>query len=387
MFRQRFTLLCLLCLTAMFSLPTQAQSAASAQQKLSGYQQQLQQLRASQQQVEAELNRSKAALTPLKSQSGPEKVQLDKALKDLQAAKDTYAANPTEENQARLKNEEFQHALAERKYKKANAELYELQEKVDELTQELEQTNGKIQQLDKAVADQAEVVKAAQAREATARQAQAAEEQRLKAEAAQAEIERLKAELAEQKRMEEARMAAEKAAEAEAAAKATAATSTTKSPASATTPSAAGQAQAGKPQSAPAAAKKTVADSEARQDKSSGAIRLSSATEVQTELKRMNALLATPDKGKRQYNKILHVKAVAANGETGPAASHSLNTLGHNQYKGNAEIPAGETMLIIGFNRWRETVSATAGNEFVVIFDGSDPKNPRLVYYPKALDQ
>ena len=73
---------------------------------------------------------------------------------------------------------------------------------------------------------------------------------------------------------------------------------------------------------------------------------------------------------------------IDSNGDSGKTISHALRPKGHNIYRGPAELEQGDTVFIVGFNRWRQQVAATNEN-YEVIYDGSDPKNPRLLYFLK----
>lgn len=385
MFHKWFHIVFILAATLAFSLNGHAQTAKAEQQKLAGMQSQLQQKQADLQQAKQELEAAQKARGSLEGSSGPEKTKLDKAASALAEARQTAEADPSDSNQARLKNAEFKHALAERKYKKANAELFELDDKIADLSKQVETTNTDISALNQSIAAQTEAVKQAQAKALAARKA---EEQRLKEEAAKAELARAKAEQERKQREEAARKAAElaaarkaaeeKAAAAQAAAAAKTATPTPAAPAMAVSKPAAPMVSAPAPAPAPAAAPSAGATD-------TGVTLLTTKAEVEAEQKRLADLLATPDRDKNRYNKILNVKPVGADGKPGKSESHSLQALGHGQYQGTARIKGGKAIFVVGFNQWPQSVPGSASADYVVVLDASDAKKPRIIYYPESL--
>lgn len=373
MFPKRFPIACILALSLVCSLQVNAQTAKAEQQKLTAMQGKVAQKRTEMQQFKQELESAKAARASMSEGAGPEKDELDKAAAALEEAKATAAADPSDTNDARVKNAEFKHALAERKYKKANAELYDLEDRIDGLSSQMSATSGEIDSLDKQIAAQQLAVEQARTKEVAAKKAQEAELQRMKAEAAAAEQSRLKAELERKQREEAARKAAElAAAEKAAAAKAAAA----KAPAAPAMAAPAPKAPAAATSAAPAAAAAA----------GSNIVLLTSKQAVADEQKRLQDLLATPDRGKPGYNKILNVKPIGPDGQPGASEAHSLQPLGHNQYRGVARIKGGAAVFVIGFHNWQQTVPGSAeAKDYVVVLDASDSKSPRLIYYPESL--
>ncbi|MEE8057900.1 MAG: hypothetical protein V3T17_08700 [Pseudomonadales bacterium] len=357
-----------------------AQSLSAEQAKLAVFETQLGELQTDQQQLQAELSKKKTELGPLLNQSSPEKDNLDAALNNVDKAKADYEANPTTENKSRLKNAEFKHMLAGRKFKKANAQQFTLQQETKELAEQLTVTHSEIATLTSNVNAQRLAVEKSRAQQLARQQANREQKQKLKAKAAATEIARLKAQIEEQEKVELARKAAAAAALATKAAAPSVPTATVPAPSNNTaTPISLTKSSPIVTKTAPVPANKSA--------KHTGAILLTTKEQVQVEEQRLMVLLATPEEKKRsKYNKILNVRPVSANSAVGKAQTNTLYALGHNQYRGNITITAGDIIFIVGFNRWRQQVPTTPeGTEYTVIFDTADTKNPRLVYFPTSL--
>ena len=126
-----------------------------------------------------------------------------------------------------------------------------------------------------------------------------------------------------------------------------------------------------------------VASQSAPTKTASGAILLTTADQITQEKQRLKTLLATPEnKNRSKYNKILNVKAMSS----GRIKANTLRALGHNQYQGTTTLPAGEIIFVVGFNRWRQQIPASAANtEYTIIFDASNTKKPRFLYFQTSL--
>lgn len=375
MFPKWLHIVFILATASLFSLSGHTQSAATAQQKLTALQGQLQQKQADLTNYQQELAAAKAAREPMQSSSGPEKDKLDKAASALAEAQATYEADPSDTNQARVKNAEFKHALAERKYKKANEEVFELDEKITSLSKQVTATSAEVTALNQKVAQQKMAVEKARTAEVAAKQAREAEELRMKAAAAEAETARLKQEMERREREEAARKAAELAAAQKAAAAKKAAVA---KPAAPAIPAPAAPAVA-------AAAPKSTAAAPAAPAKDDPVVLLTTKEAVVAEQQRLETILASEDKSRKGFNKILNVKPVAADGSAGPSEANSLQALGHNQYRGIARLKGGKSMFVIGFNKWVETVPGSGSQDYIVVLDLSDEAKPHLVYYPESL--
>ncbi|MFA7555503.1 MAG: hypothetical protein WCY88_14740 [Spongiibacteraceae bacterium] len=361
-------------ITFIYSNLSIAQTLHAEQQELAKYQQQLSTLQAQQQQLQASLQKNNQALKPLLQKKSPEQELLNDAQEQLNQAKINFQAENSPDNQARIKNAEFKYALAERKFNKANEDLVELQQKTDELNAQLAATNNKITNLNKQKDAQHALIAKLKAQQADT-QSRQAEQQKLTAAAAQAEIARLKAQLKQQELEAQAKI--ERARE-EAAT--VAATVTTANKVNTTTTAAVIPAATAKAQTTQLNAAATI-------QKTQGITLLNNTDQVRAEESRIKQLLATEtgsrDKG---YNKILNIKIIDSNGNAGPAEANSLRPLGHDNYRGTVTLNNGTNLFSIGFNRWEQQVSAAgAGTKFEVIYDESNPKTPRLIYYPAIL--
>lgn len=65
-----------------------------------------------------------------------------------------------------------------------------------------------------------------------------------------------------------------------------------------------------------------------------------------------------------------------------------LTPMGNNIYNGVHPLSSGDTVFIIGFNRWRQTIPSTSydNTDHIFVFDNSNPQSPKIVFYPKALE-
>jgi hypothetical protein len=200
--------------------------------------------------------------------------------------------------------------------------------------------NTQIQQQEQQIAS----LKAQQLEQEQAAQQQALEQERIRVEQA-AEVERLKTAMAQQEAANKAAAAAASAAVAVAAVA---------------------------PAVDPAAAKND-----------SGATFVTTKEAFNSEQKRLSDTLAQPGNSK-QYNKILHIKPLLADGATGEVTSRTLKTLGNNQYRGTADLEQGDVIFIVGFYKFQQTIEQAGDYGFIL--DISDNRKPRLVYYPEALE-
>jgi hypothetical protein len=397
----------LLLITLLSGAGAVAQTLDAEQTKLAELEQQLQDLQSRQQQWQTELAAKQAELEPLLGQTSPEAAELDIAQKNLDAATAAYQADPSSDNKAKLKNTEFKYALAERSFKKANSQQFSLKEEIQQISTELASASEQTASISEKIHQQRQLVDNVTVQQRAAEEARQEQERKLKAEAAAAEIARLKAQLAaqkkaEQKAREDAALAAQAAAKS--ALSSAAASPTTSTAATTATPEAAPAKVESTPIIAPTTAPVTTnpvpvttnpvpattnpATATETDSNNSGAILFTTREQVQSETQRIKALLATPDTGKgTRYNKILNIKPLNSDGETGRTEANTLHALGHYQYRGKAKLNPGEAIFIVGFNRWRQQLpNAPLGTEYIFIYDASDNKNPRLVYYSSSLE-
>ena len=179
-----------------------AQTISTEQNKLSAYQQQLVALQALQQQLQINLELKQAELLPLQRQKTPEDDDRENIRSQLNQAQANYNGQPTDDNKARLKNEQFKMALAQRKYKKSHQQQFELEQQVEALEQELTGTIKQIDLLKPLINEQSDKLEQLKLRVQAYLQSQRIREQRLKTEAAEAEIVQLKAKLLQQQKLQ-----------------------------------------------------------------------------------------------------------------------------------------------------------------------------------------
>lgn len=369
--------------------PAISQSLAQEQTKLSNLNAELKSLATENDTLTKEIASNKAQLEQLSTTSSPEKEALDQAKANLAKAE----ANDSPENQSVISNAKFKLALAERKYKKANSQQFELSEKIGQLESTVAQNTARMSELESQISTQQTLIsqiktkQLAEERALRDKQQQLLEQQKLEAEKAKQEVARLKALLEAEKAQEQAASAAPVPVPAAAPAPA----STAATPAPASTPPASAEAAATEaPAAEPISKPQQLANEIAEQKKSqsakepskagTSAILLTSKDQVQAEQTRLNTLLEQRDRKKNKFNKILNIKPASGEGETEAA---TLKALGHDQYRGANELKQGDFIFVVGFYRWRQTIENDG--EFQFILDASDPKNPRLVYFNKAL--
>jgi hypothetical protein len=63
-----------------------------------------------------------------------------------------------------------------------------------------------------------------------------------------------------------------------------------------------------------------------------------------------------------------------------------LRGLGREQYRGQAQVEAGQYQISVGFNQWPVEFSANEAGQITFLYDHSDPAKPRLFIYSSALD-
>lgn len=354
-----------------------AQSVGTEQAKLTGYQQKLVQLQSQQKTKQADRARKEAELAPLLTQTSPEKDALTKTLSDRDAAAAKFAADPTAGNKSKLKNLEFKVALAERKYKKANSQQAALQSDIKQLSNDVDSTSKEIVTLTAAISAQQIAVEKARSAQAAWQQSQQVQREKDKAAAAEAELAKLRAEIEQTKLAEQA---AKEAAAKDAAAAAAAAAYTVPSAAVATdSPKIVGSADNADVQRI---AERNTNDAPATDPTK---LLLTTKEEVAVEQARLEKAIAAAGGSKTKTNKILHIKSVIQGNKIRKSDSNSLRALGSDQYRGNATVRAGDTIFVVGFNRWREKVPGTADTKYTFILDASDKKSPRLVYFRTGL--
>lgn len=372
--------LVLVLVTLLTTTTVCAQTVSAEKARLQSIQASLAALQASIEPLQAEHSAAQAALAKASSLDVPEKTALDAAQQMLDEALAVFNAEPSPENKARLKNTEFKYALAERKFKKANKQLASAKQTAEQAATKLTAAQQQLAALTTSLAEQQLTLEKTEVAEQKRRN----EENLLQQQAAAAEIARLKAELEQQKRREQARQQAEQQRlKAEAEAKALAAAQAREKAAAA---------QAALTNVAITASEEAAATTfttipittaeAAATSKQAGIIFLSARELVQAEELRLQQALQAPGNKSKDYNKILNIKTVEANAKS---MAYQLRPLGNEQYRGKVTLQAGDNIFSIGFNSWPQTVQDNGDNSYIVIFDRSNPEEPRLVYYPESL--
>ncbi len=381
----RYNILALLTVACLWYTPVVAQGLDAELRKLTSYEQQLTELRKKQQRSQTAIQKNNTDLSAALNQDSPEKDKLAAAKQAFNEAKSNFESAPSSANKSKMKNVEFQYVLAERKFKKANNKPNALKNKQETLNAELSRINSDISLLSNTISDQQLHIDKTRARAAATEQSRRTEQQRLKAAAASAEIARLKAKIAQQEREEQARIElamkkAELQLEAEEAQMAI-----EKQSQKTVREGSASQQNVSSP--APIISARS---GELSEKSESNIVQLLSSSDVVAIQQKITDILNQPEKKKSsRYNKILNIKTINNQGSSGRAKSNTLRALGHNIYRGSALLNGGDTMFIIGFNNWRQNVpiATTTKTAFTFIYDGSDPKKPRLTYFLSSLDK
>jgi len=300
----------------------------------------------------------------LRSRPSPEQAEVATAQRALNDARAQLKAEPSADNEGKVRNAEFKLKLAERSYNKAHADVEALTEDVNRLKQ---QVAAKQQQIKDVARQNTEAAENQQQKIADKREQELARAKQ-EAESAQKEIERLKAALAA-KETAEAKAAPVKAASA---------------PAPMPTPAPAAPAKAATPAPVAAAVPATAAatPAPAAPVASGGVIKLNSQQQVLGELQTL-AQRAQGGAG-RGSNYVLYLKKPGASATNKDKVG--LRAIGNDQYRGTFIVKPGEYEAVIGFNKWPVQFAADEDGENVFLLDYSDEKKPRLVVYNSRLE-
>lgn len=294
----------------------------------------------------------------LRNRPSPEQVELATVQKILSDARAQLKAEPSSDNESKVRNAEFKLKLAEIKYDKSHADVEALSDDVDRLKQQVSSKQQQIKDLARASNDQAEQQQKL-VDERAKRQDQELARSKQEAEAAQKEIERLKAALA-----------AKENAEAKAAAAAPAKAAPAPAPVAVPAPTPVAAAPATKPVSAEVPA-------------GTGLAKLTSQQQVLTELQAMAQRAANAGSAKGS-NRVLYLK------QPGSAATNKdkvgLRAIGNEQYRGTFNVKPGNYEAVVGFTTWPVQFSADEDGENVFLLDYSDEKKPRLIVYDSKLE-
>ncbi len=387
---QRLSTIFFLLVTLGFCATSNGQSNKTAQAELASLQHQSTELQARQKQLQSTIKKREAQLQPLLKKSPVGKDKLDRAQKTLDKASADYRAELTLGNKSIRKNAEFKYALAQRKFRKANAERFSLEGDIEDIAAQLATLDSEASALTGRIAKQRKAVSDARSQQQAKERArlikarnlqthkQARREQQNQNNAA--EIEHLKAQLEQLEKEKQARLAS--VARTKAAATSTAAQT---SPVKSVPVQKTAKAEPAKDTSRTSRRVNTAA---AILDNSS-AVMLTTKAAVMAEKRHLQQLLNTPRARKNLYkDKILFTKSVTADGTVKRRSRpNKLRALGHHQYHGQVRLRAGEVIFLVESSSWRQDQSSeVSSGRYKVILDGRDNDNPRLVYYPAALD-
>ncbi len=333
-----YSVLVALLLSTMISSNAFAQTVQAEQQKLVNAEARLSTLQAQQVQLQKDIKAKQAAIDKASNAPSPEKDKLDDAHLVAQQAAAAYKAEPSATNKSKKSNADFKVALAERKYLKSNSELTQLERDNTALKNQQSDNAAEISALTTQIPQQQQQLAELKTRQLETQQQlqRDAEQERIRAEHARTEAARAQAVLAEQE---------------------------TKQRAAAT--------------AALAIANKKALEKQQAEEASSSLL-LSDPPAIAAAEKRLSEALAGPG-STDQYNKILNIKPILADGKHGTVTSRTLRSLGKNQYRGATQLEKGDVIFVVGFYKWEQTI-AKAG-KYTFLYDATDAKKPRLVYF------
>lgn len=291
-------------------------------------------------------------IATLRTRPSPEQLELNNARAKLAEAQAAHKAKASAETESKAKNAEFKLKLAEIKYDKAHPDVSALVDAVEQLQSQLAAKQREAKEPAEPRETAAKPVERPQQQKAADQAKQRQQEQELarsrqETESQQKEIERLKAALA-----------AKEAAAAPVPAPAKAAPAPVEPVAAAPEPAA--KASAG-----------------------GGALKLITGQEVAQEQQQLTQRLNAPgpDRGANDalYLKRPNVKATNKD-------KVILRALGKEQYRGQAQVEAGQYQISVGFHQWPVEFSAGEAGQTTFVYDHSDPAKPRLFIYNSALE-
>jgi myosin heavy subunit len=296
-------------------------------------------------------------IATLRTRPSAEQAELNGARAKLAEAQAALKANASAENESRAKNAEFKVKLAEIKYDKAHPDVSALVDEVEQLQSQLatrqREAKEPMEPREAVAKPPATQPKASDNQAKQRQQEQELARSRQETEAQQKEIDRLKAALA-----------AKEAKEAVAA-----------SPAPAPTPPAPARTATAPADPAPIAASATSAGG--------GALKLITAQEVAQEQQQLSQRLTAPGP-ERGANDALYLKR--PNVKATNKDKVILRALGKEQYRGQAQVEAGQYNISIGFNQWPVEFGAGEAGQTTFLYDHSDPAKPRLFIYNSGLE-
>lgn len=381
--------LMLLVIATTTAISVSAQNSAADQQKLNEYRAQLSTLQREEGELRQQITAKQRELETVRSKPSPEQAELADARQQVEAARAEFKASPTPENDAKLKNAEFKHTLADRKFAKGNAEAAAISTQIEQLQRQLSSRQSQIAGVNQQISTQATAnaqLDQRLAKERSQRELQAKELEQSKrdAEAAQKEIAQLKAMLAQKE-------AATAAGVKTAAVAKPAAAAVVAAPAVAAAAKPAAAVAVAKPVSMPVAAAPAAAASIAKPATASGGdtsiAKLTTQSEVLGALQSLTQRVSgeEPDRRERPVNEILHFKQMQGGQEVAKRRI-TMNALGNGQFRGEEDVKPGSYQLVVGLKYWKLDFAPTDNGRFVFLLDYSNDKAPQLKVYNKALE-
>ncbi|MBL4828226.1 MAG: hypothetical protein JKY66_11050 [Spongiibacteraceae bacterium] len=344
------------------STPINAQTLQSLKNSLAESGKRIDALNAEQERLYADISTNNATLTALSNTASPEKVKYEEAKIQLDQATEDHRSKRTSKSKAIMSNAAFKHALAERRYKKANTNEISLQEKNTALNNKLTKNTNRLDALNRSHKQYEKKIALKSTELARSQQALKEKNALQQQRAAEAEILSLKAALAQKD-----------------------------SP-----PSIAIQAKLPTKQvvlPTPKPITPTIANTATAKppEKTSASIGgdivlLSTKEQVKEEEQRLKDLDTKLGKKRSRYNKVLNIKTARSNGSLSRAKANTLRALGNKQYQAVVRLKHATFVFSIGDKQWRATTPKTFKNtKYVFIYDETNTESPRLLYFDKSL--
>jgi hypothetical protein len=343
-------------LLGMMTSASFGQTLYSERSKLNALQQEQKGLIETNSDIEQNLESIKEELTEIKS-TAPSDNAYDEAKANLAASEDTLAADPSSTNQAKVDNAKFKLLLAERKYKKNNKELFDLEREQRQLSASLVSNNRRSEEISGQVVSLTAIVGSLQANKA--KNAKAAAEAKSKQQ--QLDSEREIAQLREK--------LAQREAEAEAAAVAELAEQ---------------EAQAAAEQQALAAEQADAAEPELPALEYQQVFVASDKAAASKAMAAYDAGASTQGK-KGRSSKIINIKNYR-NGNLVNQSSKSLKNSGNKHYKTKVQLRTGVIAFIVGSTRLEGIIESSEDREmFIALLDARDMSKATMTLIPRDL--
>lgn len=345
-----------LSLLGMMTSASFGQTLYSERSKLNALQQEQKGLIETNDDIEQSIESIKEQLTDIKS-TVPSDNAYDEAKANLAASEDTLAADPSSTNEAKVDNAKFKLLLAERKYKKKNKELFDLEKKQRQLFTSLVSINRRSEDISAQVISLTAIVGSMQANKE--KNAKAATEAKSKQQQlnSEREIGQLREKLA-QREAEAAAVSELAEQEAKAAAKQ--------------------QALAAKQAAAPAKAFQPAI------------VEYQQVFVVSDKVAASKAIAAydagASEQGKKgRSSKIINIKNYR-NGNLVNQSSKSLKNSGNRHYKTKVQLRTGVIAFIVGSIRLEGIIESSEEREiFIALLDARDMSKATMTLIPSAL--